>query len=164
MKRTAFIVPVAIAALSFSTSAWAGGDMCHGKSEGAAKEASVGAHCSPGTKGASMASGEACKIGASNAVFSFAVPTAHCGSCVDKIQTTAMAQKGVLCAKVNLDTKMAYVAGDKALSQKAIARAIKDAGFTCSFKAKGPKVRDELVKMMAAGSNATPAAAKKDKV
>ena len=41
---------------------------------------------------------------------------------------------------------------------------IKDAGFTCSFKAKGPKVRDELVKMMAAGSNATPATAKKDKV
>jgi copper chaperone CopZ len=159
MKRTAFIVPVAIAALSFSTSAWAGGDMCHGKSEGAAKEASVGAHCSPGAKGASMASGEACKIGASNAVFSFAVPTAHCGSCVDKIQTTAMAQKGVLCAKVNLDTKTAYVAGDKKLNQRQLAKAIKAAGFDCTFKDKGPRARAELMKMMAADDEK--AAAKK---
>jgi len=161
MKRTMMIVPAVFAALSLAGSAWAGGSMCSGKSEGAAKQTSSGSRCTAGSS--AQAKGQ-CKFGANTAVFSFAVPTAHCGSCVDKIQTTAMAQKGVLCAKVDLDTRTAYVAGDKALSQKAIAKAIKDAGFTCSFKAKGPKVRDELVKMMAAGSNATPAAAKKDKV
>ena len=158
MKRTAFIVPAVIAALSLSTSAWAGGDMCHGKSEGAAKEASAkaGDHCATGAKGASMASGKACKISADNAVFSFAVPTAHCGSCVDKIQQTAMAQKGVLCAKVDLTSKMAYVAGDKKLNQRQLAKAIKSAGFDCTFKDKGMKARTELNKLMAADEE-TPA-------
>ncbi len=155
MKRHAVIVPVVITALSLSTSAWAGGRMCHDKAEGASKEASVGGHCST-AKGASMASGEACKIGASNAVFAFAVPTAHCGSCVDKIQQTAMAQKGVLCAKVDLESKMAYVVGDKKLNQRQLAKAIKDAGFACTLKEKGSKARAELQKLMAAENAAAP--------
>ena len=153
MKRNAMVVPAMLAGLCLvATSAWAGGASCSGKSEGAsAKEASAaGAHCAPGAKGASMASGQQCKIGADNAVFSFAVPSVHCGACVDKIQTTAMAQKGVLCAKVDMDTKTAYVAGDKKLNQRAIAKAIKDAGYACTFKDKGPKARAELMKIMAA--------------
>ena len=161
MKRRVMIVPTVLAALSLAASAWAGGSACTGKSEGAAKQAAGGSRCTAGS--AAQAKGQ-CTFGANNAVFSFAVPTAHCGACVDKIQTTAMAQKGVLCAKVDLDSRTAYVAGDRKLDQKAIAKAIKGAGFTCTFKAKGPKVREELVKMMAAGSNAAPAAAKKDKV
>jgi copper chaperone CopZ len=157
MKRNALVAPAILAALCLATSAWAGGASCSGKSEGASKEASaVGSHCAPGSKGASMTSGKQCTLGADNAVFSFAVPTVHCGACVDKIQTTAMAQKGVLCAMVNMDTKMAYVAGDKKLNQRAIAKAIKDAGYTCTFKDKGPKARAELMKIMAAG--AAPAA------
>ena len=160
MKRNALILTAALGVLCLATSAWAGGASCSGKSEGAS---AAGSHCSS-AKGASMAAGSQCKLGANNAVFSFAVPTAHCGACVDKIQTTAMAQKGVLCAKVDLDTKTAYIAGDRKLDQKAIAKAIKGAGFACTFKAKGPKVREELVKMMAAGSNAAPVAVKKDKV
>src|SRR2546426_66075 len=160
MKRNALILTAALGVLCLATSAWAGGASCSGKSEGAS---AAGSHCSS-AKGASMAAGSQCKLGANNAVFSFAVPTAHCGACVDKIQTTAMAQKGVLCAKVDLETHTAYVAGDRKLDQKAIAKAIKGAGFACTFKAKGPKVREELVKMMAAGSNAAPVAAKKDKV
>lgn len=159
MKRNALVVPAVLAALCLATSAWAGGSMCSGKSEGASSAA--GSHCSPGSKGASMTSGKQCPIGANNAVFSFAVPTAHCGSCVDKIQTTAMAQKGVLCAKVDLDTKTAYVAGDKNLDQRAIAKAIKNAGYTCTFKTKGPKARAELMKIMASNQSPT---AKKDKV
>ena len=158
MKRNAMVVPAILAALCLATSAWAGGSMCSGKSEGAS---AAGSHCSPGSKGASMTSGKQCPIGADNAVFSFAVPTAHCGSCVDKIQTTAMAQKGVLCAKVDLDTKTAYVAGDKKLDQRAIAKAIKDAGYTCTFKSGGPKARAELMKIMASNQSPT---AKKDKV
>ena len=161
MKRRVMIVPTVLAALSLAGSAWAGGSTCSGKSEGAAKQAAAGSHCTVGSS--AQAKGQ-CTFGANTAVFSYAVPTAHCGSCVDKIQTTAMAQKGVLCAKVDLDTKTAYVAGDKKLNQKAIAKAIKEAGFACTFKAKGPKVREELVKMMAAGTNAAPVAAKKDKV
>ena len=157
MKRNALIVPAVLAALCLTTSAWAGGSMCSGKSEGAS---AAGSHCSPGSKGASMTSGKQCPIGANNAVFSFAVPDVHCGACVDKIQTTAMAQKGVLCAKVDLESKMAYVAGDKKLNQRAIAKAIKDAGYACTFKDKGPKARAELMKIMAS----SPAPTKKDKV
>jgi copper chaperone CopZ len=162
MKRNALIVPAVLAALCLTTSAWAGGSMCSGKSEGAAKETSATSkdHCAPGSKGAMTSNGQQCAIGANNAVFSFAVPDVHCGACVDKIQTTAMAQKGVLCAKVDLESKMAYVAGDKKLNQRAIAKAIKDAGYACTFKDKGPKARAELMKIMAS----SPAPTKKDKV
>jgi len=162
MKRNALIVPAILGVLCLATSAWAGGSSCSGKSEGASKEVSVtGSHCSPGSKGASMTSNGQCTIGADNAVFSFAVGNAHCGDCVDKIQTTAMGQKGVLCARVDLDKKMAYVAGDKKMNQRAIAKAIKDAGYTCTFKDKGPKARAELMKIMASSPSPTP---KKDKV
>ena len=156
MKRNALILTAALGVLCLATSAWAGGASCSGKSEGAS--AAMGSHCSS-AKGASMAAGSQCKLGANNAVFSFAVPTAHCGACVDKIQTAAMAQKGVLCAKVDLNTKMAYVAGDKNLNQRAVAKAIKEAGFTATFKDKGPKARAELAKLMAA-DNTAPAAKK----
>jgi len=159
MKRRTMIVPAVLAVMSLAGSAWAGGSTCSCKSEGAAKQTAAGSHCTVGAQ----AKGQ-CTFGANTAVFSFAVPTAHCGACSDKIQATAMAQKGVQCAKVDLDSRTAYVAGDQKLNQKAIAKAIKEAGYACTFKAKGPKVRDELVKMMAAGSNASPAAAKKDKV
>lgn len=156
MKRNVLMATALVGALCLATSAWAGGSACSGKSEGASKEASVGAHCSS-AKGASMAAGSQCKIGADNAVFSYAVPTAHCGACVDKIQSAAMAQKGVLCAKVDVNTHMAYVAGDKKLNQRAIAKAIKDAGFDCKFKTAGMKARTELNKLMAAEGTETAA-------
>ncbi|HYQ95519.1 MAG TPA: heavy metal-associated domain-containing protein, partial [Candidatus Eisenbacteria bacterium] len=140
MKRSVLIVPAVLAALSLTTSAWAGGSMCSKKSEGASKEAGAGAHCTPGV---SATSKEQCAIGADNAVYSFAVQGAHCDACVTKIQSAAMAQKGVLCARVNLDTKTAYVAGAKNMDRRVIAKAIKDAGFRCAFKAQGPKVRAE---------------------
>jgi copper chaperone CopZ len=165
MKRNVLILTAVVAALSLTTSAWAGGSWCSGKgkSEGAAKQTAAGSRCTPGKSGASVASKQ-CPIGADNAVFSFAVPSVHCGLCVDKIQTTAMAQKGVLCAEVDLDTKTAYVAGHKKLNQKAIAKAIKEAGYTCTFKAQGAKVRAELMKIMASSMETTPTATKKDKV
>jgi len=155
MKRSALVVPAILGALCLATSAWAGGSSCSGKSEGAAKEASTGGHCS-GVKGASMAAGQQCKFDANTAVFSYAVKDAHCGACVEKIQSAAMAQKGVQCAKVDLHSKMAYVAGEKSMNQKAIAKAIKDAGFTCQARAQGGKARAELMKLMAA-ENETPA-------
>ena len=154
MKRTTLMGTALVGALCLATSAWAGGSSCSGKDEGAsaashctykgAQTASTNGHCPAGA----MAKG-ACKIGADNAVFSFAV-NAHCGACVDKIQSAALAQKGVMCAKVDLDSKMAYVAGDKKLDQKAVAKAIKNAGFTCELKQSGTKARAELTRLMAA--------------
>jgi copper chaperone CopZ len=153
MKRNALVVPAILGALCLATSAWAGGSSCSGKSEGASKEASAGSHCTYGMK-ASMAAGKQCKFDANTAVFSYAVKDAHCGACVDKIQTTALSQKGVLCAKVDLNTKTAYIAGEKNMNQKAIAKAIKKAGFDCQLTAQGPKARAELVKLMAADNSA----------
>jgi len=173
MKRHAMIVTAALGVLCLTTSAWAGGASCSSKAEGtasktgahctlgASKEASTGGHCS-GVNGASMTSKGQCPFSASNAVFSFAVKDAHCGACVEKIQSAAMAQKGVLCAKVDLTTKTAYVAGDKKLDQRMIAKAITKAGFPCTFKDQGPKARAEFAKIMDAAVPTTPAA-KKDK-
>src|SRR5262245_37734049 len=98
MKRNVLAVPAILGVLCLATSAWAGGSSCSGKSEGAAvKETAAGGHCS-GERGASMAAGKECKFDANTAVFSYAVKDAHCGACVDKIQSAALAQKGVLCA------------------------------------------------------------------
>ena len=161
MKRTTLMATTLIGALCLATSAWAGGTSCSGKSEGAS--ASTGAHCtvskgvSTASKdhcaaGASMANGQ-CKFGANTAVFSYAV-NAHCGACVDKIQSAAMSQKGVQCAKVDLDSKTVYIAGDKKMDQRAVTKAIKDAGFTCQLKQSGPKARAEFTKLMAADNAA----------
>ncbi len=171
MKRNALIVTAVLGVLCLATSAWAGGASCSGKAEGASKASKEGAHCTlgasketaagghcTGVNGASMTSKGQCPFGANNAVFSFAVQNAHCGACVEKIQSAALAQKGVFCAKVDLTTKTAYVAGDKKLDQRAIAKAINNAGFPCTFKAQGPKVRAELAKIMA-----TTTTTKKDK-
>jgi copper chaperone CopZ len=158
MKRNALIVPAVLGVLCLATAAWAGGASCSGKAEGASKEGahctlgaskqvSAGGHCS-GVNGASMTSKGQCPFGANNAVFSFAVKDAHCAACVEKIQSAALAQKGVLCAKVDLNTKTAYIAGDKKMDQRVVARAIKNAGFTCTLKDQGPKARAEFAKIM----------------
>jgi copper chaperone CopZ len=166
MKRSTLMATALLGALCLTTSAWAGGNACSGKSEGASTAA--GSHCSyKGAQtaskdhcaaGASMA-GAKCTFGANTAVFSYAV-NAHCEACVDKIQSAALSQKGVQCAKVDLDSKTAYIAGDKKMDQRAVTKAIKDAGFTCQLKQSGPKARAELTKLMTADTNA-PAAPKK---
>ena len=163
MKRTLFILPATLAALSLAGSAWAGGSMCSGKPDGAAKQTSAGSHC----VGDASAQGQGahCTIGANEAVLSFAVPGAECDACVKTIQRAAMEQKGITCAHVNLDNHTAYIVADKSVNQRAIAKAIKDAGFRCTFKAEGPKVRSELMKAIASGGSAACCAKKeKDKV
>ena len=162
MKRSLNIVPLTLAALSLAAVACAGGDLCSGKSQ-AAKQVSAGSHC-PGVS-STQAKGDHCAIGADQAVLSFAVPGAECDVCVKTIQRAAMAQKGVTCAHVNLDNHTAYIIGDKSLNQRAIAKAIKGAGFRCTFKAQGPKIRSELLRAMASGGSAACCAKKeKDKV
>lgn len=178
MKRKTLIVPVIFGALCLATSAWAGGSSCSGKSEGAsaskegahctvgtsatAKEASAGSHCGTGA-GASMTSKEACSYGASHAVYSFAVNDMHCSACVKKVQSAAMAQKGVHCVHVDLDTKTAYIVAEKKVDQRAITKAVKDAGFTAVFKSDGPSARAAFMKSMAANGGANTCSAKKDK-
>jgi copper chaperone CopZ len=163
MKRSLMILPATLAALSLAGGAWAGGSMCSGKSEGDAKQVSAGSHCAGGAS--AQAQGEHCTIGANDVVLSFAVPGAECDACVKAIQRAAMAQKGIACAHVDLETHTAYVVASKSVNQGAIAKAIKDAGFRCTFKAEGPKVRSELMKAIATGGSAACCAKKeKDKV
>ena len=160
MKRTLIILPATLATLSLAAGAWAGGSMCSGKSEGEAKTASAGSHCVGDAS--AKAQGAHRTIGAYEAVMSFAVPGAECDACVKTIQRAAMAQKGITCAHVNLDNHTAYIVADKGVNQRAIAKAIKDAGFRCTFKAEGPKVRTEFMKTIASGGAAA-CCAKKDK-
>jgi copper chaperone CopZ len=164
MKRALIVLSATLAALSLGVGAQAGGSMCTGKSEGAAKHVSAeGSHCMGGAS--AQAHGEQCTITANQAVMAFAVPGAECDACVKTIQRAAMAQKGIACAHVNLDTHTAYIVAEKGVSRNAIAKAIKDAGFRCSFKAEGPKVKSELMKTIAAGGPAACCAKKeKDKV
>ena len=159
MKRTSMVLPAALAALSLAAVAWAGGSMCTGKPQGSAAQA-AGSHCPMG-EGA-QAAGDHCSLGANQAVLSYAVPGAECDACVKTIQRAAMALKGVSCAHVNLENRTAYIVAEKSVKQAAIAKTIRDAGFRCTFKADGPKVRTELMKAMASGGSAA-FCAKKEK-
>ncbi len=148
MKRNLMIVPAALAALSLGASAWAGGSMCSEKSD--AKQTMAGSHC---VGDASAHGSGQCTIGAQYSVMSFSVPGVECDACVNIVQRAAMSQKGVQCAHVDLKTRTAYVVSEKKLNQRAIAKAIADAGYRCSYKAQGPKVRAELMKAMASGGS-----------
>jgi len=118
-------------------------------------------------KGASAATAKSCAVGANQAIYSFAVPSAECQNCVHTIQTALMAQKGVTCAHVDLTNRVAYIIADKSVDQKAVAKVISAAGFKNSFKGQGPKVQAEFAKAMAVtgekGSAACSATKSKDK-
>ena len=105
---------------------------------------------------------------ANQAIYSFAVPTAECQTCVHTIETALMAQKGVACAHVDLTNRVAYIIADKSVNQKAVAKVISTAGFKNSFKGQGPKIQAEFAKSMAVtgekGSAACSASKDKDKI
>ena len=137
-------------ALLAAGSAFAGGATC-------------GAH-----EGASSAMSKACGVKANQAIYSFAVPTAECQTCVNTIETALMAQKGVACAHVDLTNHVAYIIADKSVNQKAVAKVISTAGFKNSFKGQGPKIQAEFAKSMAVkgekGSSACSASKDRDKI
>lgn len=118
--------------------------------------------------GASGDMAKACGVKANQAMYSFAVPTADCESCVKGIQSAAMAMKGVACVHVDLDTHTAYIIADKATSTKAVAAAIAKAGYKNSYKGEGSKVEAEFAKAMSGagtdGSMSHCAHKEKDKV
>lgn len=151
--------PITAIALLVAGSAFAGGAACGAKET--AKTVSAGHHCE-GAAGASMA--KACmNVKANQNIYSFAVPKAECDHCVKSIQTALMAQKGVVCAHVDLTNRTAYVIVDRSIDRNAVAKTIQTAGFKNSYKAQGAKVQAEFAKAMSAGDKGASSCARKEK-
>ena len=160
MKTLAKITALSLLAVCLAATSWAGGKSC--SSEGA-KSASAGSHCS--AKDTNAMTAKECGVKANQVIYSFAVPTAHCESCVEGVQKAAMAHAGIACAHVDLSTHTAYIIADKKVSQKEIAKAIAAAGYKNTYKAEGSKVQAEFAKAIAAGDKGVATCAKgKDKV
>jgi copper chaperone CopZ len=153
--------PLGAIALLVAGSAFAGGAHCGSKESAAATTASAGKHCDGVSGAASMA--KACGIKADQAIYSFAVPTATCGTCVKSIQSALMAQKGIACAHVDLTSHTAYVIADKSINKKAVAKTIQTAGFKNNFKGEGSKVQAEFAKAMGAGDKGAISCSRKEK-
>ena len=160
MKTLAKITALSLLAVCIAATSWAGGKSC--SSEGA-KSASAGSHCS--AKDTNAMAAKECGVKANQAIYSFAVPTAHCEACIEGVQKAAMAQAGVACAHVDLSTHTAYIIADKKVSQKEIAKVIAAAGYKNSYKGEGSKVQAQFAKAIAAGDKGVACCAKgKDKV
>jgi copper chaperone CopZ len=161
MKRISSIAALcAIALLSIAAVSFAGGSACMSH-ESSAKTAGAGGHCSGSSDAASMA--KACEVKANEAIYSFAVPGVECDHCINSIQTALMAQKGVRCAHVDLQTRTAYVIADHSVNKKAVAKTIQTAGFKNSFKGEGAKVQAEFAKAMTAGDKGINTCQRKEK-
>jgi len=169
MKRMNVLAALSVVSLLAATTAWAGGASCSGKdADASAKSCKVGTsatmtkaeagHCDMG-KGA-MASGKSCTIGANQMVYSFAVPTAECNSCVDGITKALMSQKGISCVHVDLKSRVAYIVADKKMDKNALTKCIATAGYKNKYRGEGNAARNELVKMMTASAEKGATAAK----
>lgn len=161
MKRYLKIGLSVLGILCLAAVAYAGGSMCSGSADGA-NATSAMPHCE-GMK-AEHAGSDQCTLGPNQAVYSFAVPGAECEACQNIIQRTAMSQKGVVCAHVDLATRTAYIVADKKkMNQKSMTKAISKEGYKCEYKASGQQVQAEFVKMMTAGTGGACCAKNKDK-
>jgi copper chaperone CopZ len=147
MKALLKAAPVMALALSLASIAWAGPNCSH---EGSGASMSSGGHC-PYKGSHAMATGKECSIGASQVMYSFAVPTAECERCVDAIQKAAMAKSGISCAHVDLSTRTAYVIADKKLSSRDVSKVIEKAGYKNRLTAQGPKAQAAFAKAYAVG-------------
>ncbi|TMQ67346.1 MAG: heavy-metal-associated domain-containing protein [Candidatus Eisenbacteria bacterium] len=162
MKTLAKISVLSLLAVCLAATSWAGGKSC--SSEGA-KSASAGSHCSAKDTNTNATAAKECGVKANQAIYSYAVPTAHCEACIEGVQKAAMAHAGVACAHVDLTTHTAYIIADKNVSQKEIAKAIAAAGFKNTYKGEGSKVQAQFAKAIAAGDKGVACCAKgKDKV
>ena len=161
MKTLAKITALSLLAVCLAATSWAGGKSC--SSEGA-KSASAGSHCSSKDASNAMAAKE-CGVKANQVIYSFAVPTAHCESCIEGVQKAAMSEAGVACAHVDLSTHTAYIIADKKVSRKEIAKVIAAAGYKNTYKAEGSKVEAEFAKAIATHDKGVASCAKaKEKV
>ena len=172
MKTFANLTLGAVLTLGLAATAWAGGSSCSGDKASSASmasgthctrddAASAGAHCAGGAS-ASMAAGSHCTGMGANAVamkechpsanqvmYSFAVPSVECSGCVKSIQKAAMAMAGVSCAHVDLQTHTAYIIADKKVNERALSKAIADAGYKNTFTAQGGKAEAAFAKAWA---------------
>lgn len=183
MRRMKTLAVLSAVGLLAATTAWAGGAACSGKSEDASamkhcpvsgahasKMASAtgagGAHCDGADKSNAKAMAEACTVGKNQAIYSFAVPGAECDGCASSIQSTLMQTKGIHCAHVDLEKRVAYIIADKSVNKNAIAKGIQTAGFKNKYRGEGSKMQAEFAKAMSSnGKNGMSCCAKeKDKV
>jgi copper chaperone CopZ len=166
MRQLRTLAALSAVTLLAATTAWAGGAACSAKSEAsaAAKGCTVsgakltsakgagGSHCSGIDKNNAEAMAKACSVGKSQAIYSFAVPSAECDGCVNGIQSALMAQDGIHCAHVDLEARVAYVIADKKLNTKTVSNVIQKAGFKNSYRGEGKKVQAEFAKAMSASA------------
>jgi copper chaperone CopZ len=163
MKTLANVTLAASLVLGIASTSWAGGSACSEGGKASSTSAASGSHCTRGAD-ASMASGSHCSgmgahataasechVGANQVMYSFAVPTAECSTCVNAIQKAAIAQKGVSCAHVDLSTRTAYIIADKKVNERDLSRAIADAGYKNKFTAEGSKAQASFTKAFASG-------------
>src|SRR5262249_24576766 len=171
MKTFANLTLGAVLTLGLAATAWAGGASCSGDKASSASMAS-GSHCTrdeaaaghcAGGASASMAEGshcggmgtnanamaKECKPTANQVMYSFAVPSVECSGCVKSIQKAAMAMNGVSCAHVDLQTRIAYIIADKKVDERALSKAIADAGYKNKFTAQGSKAEAAFTKAWA---------------
>ena len=162
MKRFAAIAPVAILALGLAATSWAGGASCSG--DGAKSSSATmtqGSHCS-GVEH-SMAAKECPGLKAGMVMYSFAVPGVSCDHCVDSIQKTAMATKGIQCAHVDVATHTAYVIADKKMSKQQVSKMLTAAGFKNKYTAEGKTAQAAFTKAIASGDEGVNACCAKGK-
>jgi copper chaperone CopZ len=182
MKRLKYFAPLAVLALCVASVSWAGsGTSCSHDGASATTTSTTtgttttGAHCSgkdastsaSGSctmKGTSAtAAGQVCAVKSNQVIYSFAVPTAHCGNCVSSIQKVAMDTKGIDCVGFDLANHTAYVIADKSVSKKQVEKMIQDAGFKSKYTGTGPKVQQAFTQAVATGGKNVSCCTKSDK-
>jgi len=186
MKTFATLTLGAVLTLGLATTSWAGGSSCSGAGKDASMAAgthctrddaaAAGAHCAGGasasmaagshcgaTSGANAVAMKECRPGANQVMYSFAVPSAECSSCVKAIQKAAMAMTGVSCAHVDLQTHTAYIITDKKVNERALSKAIADAGYKNTLTAQGNKAEAAFAKAWASSDKSVNCCSKANK-
>jgi len=158
MKTFANLTLGAVLTLGLAATAWAGGSSCSGDKASSASMASgthctrdeaAAGHCGMGATTSNAVAAKECKPTANQVMYSFAVPTVECSGCVKSIQKAAMAMAGVSCAHVDLQTHTAYIITDKKVNERALSKAIADAGYKNTFTAQGSKAEAAFAKAWA---------------
>ena len=169
MKKVLYAAPAMLLALCVAGTSLAGGPNCGsgGKAEATtAKVASAkgagGAHCE-GMDGAKAMVSKECGVQANQVMYSYAVPSVTCDGCVENISKAALAQKGIKCAHVDLNTKTAYFIVDKKMSKNDVAKVMTAAGYKNKFSASGDKAVKSFHAAFASGEKSV-ACCSKDRV
>ncbi len=152
MKRIKYFAPIAVLALCVASVSWAGGASCTHDESSASTTTTTGGTCTMKSGSASAAAAaQICSVKPNQVIYSFSVPTAHCGDCVSTIQSTAMDAKGIYCVGFDLSTHTAYIIADKNMSKKDVSKLITEAGFKNKYTGEGTKVETAFTQAVATG-------------